>query len=263
MKLPWFPCYAMIWLTDSRVSVMSLEEQGAYHRLLCWQWVNGFVRGDSLSVQAALGGRVSVRRATALWAKLSKFFDPMPGYPDMLQNARLEEERATESAHRPPIGLDPIETCSRCRGPNDRADHNRKTCWKCANADAARRTAENRSAEPQKTADETATAPQCGTAVSRASDSGREDQKRGDQRREQDACMPLSAPLSSRTDPEESQGVMKPNQGADLRQGMRSVPDDSGSPREQQQREIDRLARDLRSKLDQNRAEKRANRSAK
>ena len=41
MKPPSFPFYVNNWLSSARVSAMTLEQQGAYVRLLCFAWNSG------------------------------------------------------------------------------------------------------------------------------------------------------------------------------------------------------------------------------
>lgn len=49
-KLPYFPFYPGEWLRSPTVLGMSLEEQGAYLRLLCVQWEDGYIDPEDLSL---------------------------------------------------------------------------------------------------------------------------------------------------------------------------------------------------------------------
>ncbi|MGA0397208.1 MAG: hypothetical protein ACO3O3_08605 [Ilumatobacteraceae bacterium] len=49
-KLPYFPFYPGEWLRSPTVLGMTLEEQGAYLRLLCWQWEDGHIDPEDISL---------------------------------------------------------------------------------------------------------------------------------------------------------------------------------------------------------------------
>ena len=98
-KLPYFPFYPGEWLRSPTVLGMSLEEQGAYLRLLCCQWEDGYIDPEDLSLlvgvsQDTIDGWFS-RRA---WRRAFE-----TGEDGMLRNERLDLERQqaiqkTESA---------------------------------------------------------------------------------------------------------------------------------------------------------------------
>jgi len=53
-KAPAFQFYAADWLADEAVSVMSLEEEGAYIRALCYCWREGSIPADEDNCLACL-----------------------------------------------------------------------------------------------------------------------------------------------------------------------------------------------------------------
>lgn len=98
-KLPAMPWYPRDFLADGPVALMTLEDEGAYRRLLDYQWLNDAVPSDLQSLAAICKG-VSVAKMRALWRKIGPLFHPMPDDPDRLQNDKLERVRAEVLAHR-------------------------------------------------------------------------------------------------------------------------------------------------------------------
>lgn len=94
-RLSWFPLFAADWLLDVHVQMMSLEQQGAYVRLLCLAWHNDGIPADAPAIAALLGGRAD------LWtAPLSDRWTPHSARADRLVNPRLEAVRAEQQARR-------------------------------------------------------------------------------------------------------------------------------------------------------------------
>jgi hypothetical protein len=128
MKLPWMPFYAADWMTDEAVRLMTLEQQGAYFRLLCSQWVEGSIPADTSAIAWLLGlnpnafppwsnlldewrlaesgraldaeppeglteGRWWRHVDEHLWPVLAPQFHPVPGTPGRLVNRRLASIR--------------------------------------------------------------------------------------------------------------------------------------------------------------------------
>ncbi len=88
-KAPAYQHYAKEWLVDT--AYLTLQEQGAYQRLLDHQWVNGALPPSPRDRAALLGVTpVTFRR---IWARIRGFF------PDGL-NPRLEEIRRAQQAYR-------------------------------------------------------------------------------------------------------------------------------------------------------------------
>lgn len=94
-KPPAFQLYAQDWFVGT--SHLTLEEQGAYLRLLCRQWVDGPLPNDS----RALARMVSAKQRlfdTVIWPALSPFFPTLD--TGRLANPRLEKERVKQEAYR-------------------------------------------------------------------------------------------------------------------------------------------------------------------
>lgn len=97
-KDPAFLFYATAWLQSRDVNSMTLEQQGAYVRLLCFAWLHGSIPADhdELCNILGLGGdRVAFDR---IWSRLSRRWSKMPGNPGELINQRQEQERAERKA---------------------------------------------------------------------------------------------------------------------------------------------------------------------
>lgn len=86
---PAYQHYAKTWLVAT--AHLSLEEQGAYQRLLDHQWVDGALPTDERDRARLLG--VTLIKWRRLWARLE------PLFPNGL-NVRLEEVRAEQQAYR-------------------------------------------------------------------------------------------------------------------------------------------------------------------
>lgn len=90
--LPGFIFYVMRWLTSERVKAMTLEQQGAFVKLLCHQWIERSVPSDAI----ALAGlwQVPMRSVRRIWkGPLRDAFVPLEGRPGRLVNMALERER--------------------------------------------------------------------------------------------------------------------------------------------------------------------------
>lgn len=83
--LPWFPFYVDAFETDEKVARLTMEQQGIYIRLLCWQWREGTVPNDS----AFVGRKLSVR-PTDVRRVLSICFTVAHGSRKRMVNVRLE-----------------------------------------------------------------------------------------------------------------------------------------------------------------------------
>lgn len=93
-KAPAYLHYAQDWIAGT--AHLSLEQQGAFQRLLDHQWVDGPFENDPVEIAGRLG--ISQRRFAKVWQKLARHF---PKNPDgRLANTRLEEERAKQIAYR-------------------------------------------------------------------------------------------------------------------------------------------------------------------
>ncbi len=91
MKSPSFNFYPNNWLGSSRVSTMTPAQEGAYIRLLCYQWnsENQTIPDDdeALAMLSRLGpGWLDSKRS------ILKCFHPVDGIPGALRNERLFHE---------------------------------------------------------------------------------------------------------------------------------------------------------------------------
>lgn len=89
MKPPSFNAYPNNWLGSGRVSAMLPEQEGAYFRLLCYQWNSENQTIPSSDEDLAMLSRLNGRWAT-LGAKVRACFDPVDG--GGLRNERLWHE---------------------------------------------------------------------------------------------------------------------------------------------------------------------------
>lgn len=89
-KAPWWPRYVRDYLADTLD--LTLEEDGAYTRLLDWQWMHGCVPDTPAGLAAVM--RVPPAKAKRLWVGLARFFPERSG--DGWQNRRMERERGAQ-----------------------------------------------------------------------------------------------------------------------------------------------------------------------
>jgi uncharacterized protein YdaU (DUF1376 family) len=88
---PAFQFYATDWRSDPDVSLMTLEEEGAYIRLLAFAWLNGSIPFEIPRIAAVL--RIPEKKAQALWTSaLNKHWVPTED-GDALVNPRQEKQR--------------------------------------------------------------------------------------------------------------------------------------------------------------------------
>ena len=83
-RRPWFSYNVDDFELDDKVVTMTLEEEGAYHRLLRFQWRHGSVPADMKRLSGIC--KVAPRRMTRLWDSLAACFPTG-------RNPRLEKER--------------------------------------------------------------------------------------------------------------------------------------------------------------------------
>lgn len=93
-SLPWMPWFPSDFLSSSKVQRMTLAEQGAYRRLLDYQWMDGNIPESIDEIARLLG--VGLDDASRLWGRVGVCFAPCPGG---LRNERLATLR-DESAIR-------------------------------------------------------------------------------------------------------------------------------------------------------------------
>lgn len=93
MKSPAFQWYPGDYLASQRVQLMSLEEEGAYIRLLCFCWVHGSIPSDPDRCARLIGKGGSTTLATTLLT----MFQPDPNDASKMVHDRLEIERKKQS----------------------------------------------------------------------------------------------------------------------------------------------------------------------
>lgn len=96
MKSPAFQFYPADYLSSQRVQMMTLEEEGAYIRLLCYCWLHGTIPADLDMIARIIGKGGSTTVARAVQA----MFNQHPTNPALLVHERLETEREKQAAWR-------------------------------------------------------------------------------------------------------------------------------------------------------------------
>ena len=89
MRRPWFSYYVDDFELSGTVGTMTNQEEGAYHRLLRYQWRNGSIPNDVKRLSEII--REPPRVVKKLWETLEKCF---PGG----KNTRMEDERTKAQA---------------------------------------------------------------------------------------------------------------------------------------------------------------------
>lgn len=88
MKCPSFPFYVNNWFGSERVSAMEPEQEGAYVRLLCYQW-----NSDQQSIPSDDQSLAKMSRLNGRWgtmgAAVRACFDAVADLPGRLRNERL------------------------------------------------------------------------------------------------------------------------------------------------------------------------------
>lgn len=95
IERPWFPLDVADWLLDT--DILSLEEQGAYVRLLCHQWTHGYIPADPRRLARRLGVTLD-HFEQHLSEMVGLYFSPMSDQPARLYNKRLDRERQKAEA---------------------------------------------------------------------------------------------------------------------------------------------------------------------
>ena len=93
-KRPSFQWYPKDYLSDENVALMSLEEEGAYRRLMDFCWLQGSIPGDMESL-GKLCKNVDQERMAVLWDAISKCFKRRG---ERYVHPRLEIERRKQDS---------------------------------------------------------------------------------------------------------------------------------------------------------------------
>jgi uncharacterized protein YdaU (DUF1376 family) len=91
MKAPAFQFYAADYLSDESVQLMTLEEEGAYIRLLAICWREGSIPDDDEKLSRLCKGA-----STTLVRVVKGCFNRCPGNASRLVHPRLEKERESQ-----------------------------------------------------------------------------------------------------------------------------------------------------------------------
>lgn len=93
MNAPAFQFYAGDWLSSQRVALMTLEQEGAYIRLMAFCWKHGSIPADPETLARLIGKGAS----TTLASEVAKMFQ-LSG--ETLIHPRLEQAREEQTAWR-------------------------------------------------------------------------------------------------------------------------------------------------------------------
>lgn len=88
-KSPAYQRYSKDYLSSIRVQMMSLEEEGAYNRLIEYCWLNGWIPSDAQKVVRLVGKGCTLEIAQVCL----DMFEPHPTDADKMVHGRLEVER--------------------------------------------------------------------------------------------------------------------------------------------------------------------------
>jgi len=92
---PAFQFYPGDWLSNANVSMMTLEEEGAYIRLLCHCWIEGYLPNDDAKL-----AMLSKGASTTVLSLVRQRFQPSADDAHILINLRLVRERQKQVAWR-------------------------------------------------------------------------------------------------------------------------------------------------------------------
>ena len=91
-KAPAFQFYPMDWLSDTNVVRMTVEQEGAYLRLLCYCWLDGSIPGNLDALIPLCKGIPKETIEAVLHCFIKK--------GDKLVHPRLDQERRKQAAFR-------------------------------------------------------------------------------------------------------------------------------------------------------------------
>ena len=89
---PSYPWYPRDFMADEPVMLMTLEQEGAYRRLLDHQWLHGSIPSDFKQL-AVICKSVTAAKMKALWTGIAECFVVVPDDDTRLINERLERVR--------------------------------------------------------------------------------------------------------------------------------------------------------------------------
>jgi hypothetical protein len=85
----WYPWYVDAVLDSERVAMLTLTEEGAYRRAIDRAWKKGSIPSDPEVCAKTIGKKCTPKIAE----KVLTLFVPMPGNPERMINAKLEQVR--------------------------------------------------------------------------------------------------------------------------------------------------------------------------
>jgi uncharacterized protein YdaU (DUF1376 family) len=94
VKSPAFQFYVTDYLGSQRVQLLTLEQEGAYIRLLAFCWQHGSIPSNHKEIATLVGKGCS----TTLARVVARMFEPCPDDPSKLIHDRLEDERKKQEA---------------------------------------------------------------------------------------------------------------------------------------------------------------------
>jgi len=94
---PAFQWYPKDYLTDINVVSMTLEEEGAYRRLIDYCWLNGTIPADTKRMAPLC--KCQADKMAELWPAIEPCFRPHPKEVKWLIHPRLERERIKQDEH--------------------------------------------------------------------------------------------------------------------------------------------------------------------
>lgn len=92
-KAPAFQFYPADWLGSQRVTLMTLEEEGAYIRLLSYCWQHGSIPREPEKIARLIGKNASIALAQSVATMFQPPFDNGSVVGDVLVHDRLEAQR--------------------------------------------------------------------------------------------------------------------------------------------------------------------------
>jgi uncharacterized protein YdaU (DUF1376 family) len=98
-KAPAYSWYPRDFAGDEPVQLMSLEEEGAYRRLLDHQWMHGSIPADLPQI-AKVCKNVAVSKMRKIWPAISTCFMAVESDASRLQNRKLERVRQENKEYR-------------------------------------------------------------------------------------------------------------------------------------------------------------------
>jgi len=106
-RSPAFQFYPQDWLASAKVAEMTLEEEGAYIRLICYCWMTGSIPADPARCAKMVGKGCTVEVATAVqlaFNQISTTLQPNVNQTSTsdqrMTHERLEKEREKQDRHR-------------------------------------------------------------------------------------------------------------------------------------------------------------------